>query len=84
MATGSYLTPNHSRSQSEIQGDLHNYGGYISYSHRNVFIKSDYFRTLSQSNIHLSTSKSHTRYVERKIITTDYRTERITTEPLMY
>ncbi|GFT15530.1 uncharacterized protein TNCV_3265311 [Trichonephila clavipes] len=24
MATGSYLTPNHSRSQSEIQGDLHN------------------------------------------------------------
>ncbi|GFW42388.1 glutamate receptor ionotropic, NMDA 2B [Trichonephila clavipes] len=23
MATGSYLTPNHSRSQSEIQGDLH-------------------------------------------------------------
>ncbi|GFX27717.1 hypothetical protein TNCV_2129581 [Trichonephila clavipes] len=25
MATGSYLTPNHSRSQSEIQGDLHNF-----------------------------------------------------------
>ncbi|GFW89137.1 hypothetical protein TNCV_2685711 [Trichonephila clavipes] len=25
MATGSYLTQNHSRSQSEIQGDLHNY-----------------------------------------------------------
>ncbi|GFV07724.1 hypothetical protein TNCV_4942261 [Trichonephila clavipes] len=24
MATGSYLTPNYSRSQSEIQGDLHN------------------------------------------------------------
>ncbi|GFT29383.1 uncharacterized protein TNCV_757391 [Trichonephila clavipes] len=24
MATGSYLTQNHSRSQSEIQGDLHN------------------------------------------------------------
>ncbi|GFV55342.1 hypothetical protein TNCV_2268931 [Trichonephila clavipes] len=24
MATGSYLTPNHFRSQSEIQGDLHN------------------------------------------------------------
>ncbi|GFV01042.1 hypothetical protein TNCV_1009631 [Trichonephila clavipes] len=23
MATGSYLTPNYSRSQSEIQGDLH-------------------------------------------------------------
>ncbi|GFX97170.1 hypothetical protein TNCV_556601 [Trichonephila clavipes] len=23
MATGSYLTPNHSRSQSEIKGDLH-------------------------------------------------------------
>ncbi|GFW89378.1 uncharacterized protein TNCV_3966681 [Trichonephila clavipes] len=27
MATGSYLTPNHSRSQSEIQGDLHKYAG---------------------------------------------------------
>ncbi|GFW51455.1 hypothetical protein TNCV_4211331 [Trichonephila clavipes] len=26
MATGSYLTPNYSRSQSEIQGDLHNVG----------------------------------------------------------
>ncbi|GFV23506.1 hypothetical protein TNCV_4782171 [Trichonephila clavipes] len=26
MATGSYLTPNHSRSQSEIQGDLHRDG----------------------------------------------------------
>ncbi|GFW61430.1 hypothetical protein TNCV_346781 [Trichonephila clavipes] len=25
MATGSYLTPNHSRSQSEIQGDLHKF-----------------------------------------------------------
>ncbi|GFX01348.1 hypothetical protein TNCV_3730171 [Trichonephila clavipes] len=24
MATGSYLFPNYSRSQSEIQGDLHN------------------------------------------------------------
>ncbi|GFW94670.1 uncharacterized protein TNCV_4247101 [Trichonephila clavipes] len=25
MATGSYLTPNYSRSQSKIQGDLHNW-----------------------------------------------------------
>ncbi|GFS51965.1 uncharacterized protein TNCV_1104161 [Trichonephila clavipes] len=25
MATGSYLTQNHSRSQSEIQGDLHTF-----------------------------------------------------------
>ncbi|GFS92010.1 hypothetical protein TNCV_1931721 [Trichonephila clavipes] len=29
MATGSYLTPNHSRSQSEIQGDLHKVGAKI-------------------------------------------------------
>ncbi|GFU82973.1 hypothetical protein TNCV_935761 [Trichonephila clavipes] len=30
MATGSYLTPNYSRSQSEIQGDLHKFINKIS------------------------------------------------------
>ncbi|GFY16937.1 hypothetical protein TNCV_3689951 [Trichonephila clavipes] len=50
MATGSYLTPTYSRSQSEVQGDLHNIVGYNHYLTPRHRIKETLDVTLGYSN----------------------------------
>ncbi|GFX56208.1 hypothetical protein TNCV_1631371 [Trichonephila clavipes] len=51
MATGSYMTPTYSRSQSEVQGDLHNSNAL---SARNCFTESTMdIEALSWGKIHM-------------------------------
>ncbi|GFS76514.1 hypothetical protein TNCV_1621321 [Trichonephila clavipes] len=47
MATGSYLTPNYSRSQSEIQGDLHRLTSEL---HRPLYCFMEICRSVNPSD----------------------------------
>ncbi|GFW68757.1 hypothetical protein TNCV_3639721 [Trichonephila clavipes] len=44
MATGSYMTPIYSRSQSEVQGDLHNF--FKNDEGHNVTVNGDRYRAM--------------------------------------